>query len=149
VLVAPQPAAARQHRGVEPFVERVAPSLPQYVPGDGTDHAYLVTTAFRGQDEKQIWIFDAKNLAQGPICKLGSDAPLPFAYTLHCTYLRTAVSRTEGGYRVAVLDEIAPGNALVDEWVVPNAYQTAAAPSPVMSEIVATDDGVAEPDRRR
>jgi hypothetical protein len=102
-----------------------------------------------GTTKKQIRIFDAKNLAQGPICKLGSDAPLPFAYTLHCTYLRSAVSRAEGGYRIAVLDEIAPGNALVDEWVVPNAYQTVAAPSPAMSEIVAPDEGVAEPDRRR
>ncbi len=105
---------------------------PQYVPGEG-GRRYLVSAAF-GPTEKEIWIFDASDLAKGPIAKLrgAGGARIPWAYTLHTTYLREAHSAT-GKYRVSVADDLAglgPASELIDEWVIPNAYGASAPPPP-------------------
>lgn len=78
---------------------------PTWVPG-GT-RGYLVVTAF-GPVEKEIWIFDANDLARGPICKLGPEAgqTLPWGYTLHSTHLSAAQPSAPGGYRVTVDDDL-------------------------------------------
>ena len=69
---------------------------PQFVPradGDGssTDGYIVCTVASENRDE--IWIFDAKNLAQGPLCKLGHDK-LNFSYTIHTAWLPKIAPRT-------------------------------------------------------
>ncbi|MBW4596715.1 MAG: carotenoid oxygenase family protein [Brasilonema angustatum HA4187-MV1] len=69
---------------------------PQFVPrlhGDGssTDGYIVCTVASENSDE--IWIFDANNLAQGPVCKLGHPE-LNFSYTIHTTWLPKIAPRT-------------------------------------------------------
>ncbi|NMF63718.1 carotenoid oxygenase family protein [Brasilonema octagenarum] len=69
---------------------------PQFVPrvhgaGSSTDGYIVCTVASENSDE--IWIFDAKNLAQGSVCKL--DHPeLNFSYTIHTTWLPKIAPRT-------------------------------------------------------
>ena len=99
---------------------------PQWVPG-GTG-GYLFTTAF-GKDEKEIWVFDAANLRKGPIATLGAPPgeELPWAYTLHTTYLEQAVARpATGQYRVSVEDDlvgIGDVPPIIAEHVIDKAYK--------------------------
>lgn len=101
---------------------------PQWVPG-GTG-GYLFTTAF-GEDDKEIWIFDASDLKKGPIATLGapSGKQLPWGYTLHTTYLEQAVARPASGqYRVSVeddLDGIRSVPKLITQHVIDKAYKPA------------------------
>ena len=69
---------------------------PQFVPraggnGDSTD-GYIVCTIYF-KKSSQIWIFDAKNLVGGPICKLGHPK-LRFGFTLHTAWLPKIAKRT-------------------------------------------------------
>ncbi len=79
---------------------------PQFVPraggnGDSTD-GYIVCTIYF-KNSSQIWIFDAKNLAGGPVCKL-SHPELQFGFTLHTAWLPEVAKRT-AGYSVPVEDD--------------------------------------------
>ncbi|NMG09450.1 carotenoid oxygenase family protein [Brasilonema sp. UFV-L1] len=69
---------------------------PQFVPradGDGSStDGYIVCTVASEKDD-EIWIFDAKNLAQGPVCKLGHPS-LNFSYTIHTAWLPKISPRT-------------------------------------------------------
>ncbi|WP_414587175.1 carotenoid oxygenase family protein [Scytonema sp. PCC 10023] len=71
---------------------------PQFVPradGDGSStDGYIVCTVV-SKDGDQIWIFDAKDLAQGPLCKLGHPS-LNFSYTIHTAWLPKIAPRTAG-----------------------------------------------------
>jgi len=73
----------------------------QYVPKnsplpDGLEqelHGYLICTVIFQQVPKdpnsfarEIWIIDASNLAQGPVCQLGHE-DLSFAFTIHSAWL--------------------------------------------------------------
>ncbi|WP_437936841.1 carotenoid oxygenase family protein [Sorangium sp. So ce341] len=78
----------------------------QFVPrrgGSGADTdgyvVALVTTAHRAE----VWIFDATNLARGPLCKLGHPAFRP-GLTLHTAWLNAA-SPWRGGYKVPVRED--------------------------------------------
>ena len=69
---------------------------PQFVPraggnGDSTDGYIVCTIYFKNSSE--IWIFDAKNLVCGPICKLGHPE-LRFGFTLHTAWLPKIAKRT-------------------------------------------------------
>ncbi|MHC5750419.1 MAG: carotenoid oxygenase family protein [Nostoc sp.] len=71
-------------------------SSPQFIPrlnsnGSSTD-GYIVCTVF-GEDKNEIWIFQADQLAAGPICKL-SHPQLDFGFTMHTTWLSAIASRT-------------------------------------------------------
>ncbi|MBO3461717.1 carotenoid oxygenase family protein [Aetokthonos hydrillicola Thurmond2011] len=75
---------------------------PQFVPradGDGgSTDGYIVCTVL--SDKSEIWIFDGKDLAQGPLCKLGHPSLL-FAYTLHTTWLpKIAAHKSSYNYSV-------------------------------------------------
>lgn len=48
----------------------------------------------------EVWLFDAKNLAQGPICRLGHPL-LDFAYTLHSCW-RPSIGPRTANYHVDV-----------------------------------------------
>jgi hypothetical protein len=71
-------------------------SSPQFVPRQGGDGSsidgYIVCTAY-GDRGNEFWIFDAKNLAQGPVCKLGHP-DLNFSLTLHTAWLPKIDRRT-------------------------------------------------------
>ncbi|XXX75796.1 carotenoid oxygenase family protein [Sorangium sp. So ce134] len=78
----------------------------QFVPrrgGSGADTdgyvVALVTTAHRAE----VWIFDATNLARGPLCKLGHPAFRP-GLTLHTAWLNASLP-WRGGYKVPVRDD--------------------------------------------
>lgn len=75
---------------------------PQFVPradgtGDSTD-GYLVCVVHHGTDEEtdngnEIWIFDAANLKQGPVCQLWHPQ-LKLGFTVHTTWLPKIAKRT-------------------------------------------------------
>lgn len=95
---------------------------PQYV---GSGVGYLVAAAF-GPETKEIWIFDANDLAAGPVCKLGSAQDLPWGYTLHSTWIADAKARPAQGYRVGVRDDLPDERtwpAIVRNWVEKHAYR--------------------------
>jgi carotenoid cleavage dioxygenase-like enzyme len=76
---------------------------PQFIPrkagGDGSStDGYIMCVVYRGTDEEpdngnQIWIFDATNLKQGPLCKLWHPQ-LNFGITVHTTWLPKIAKRT-------------------------------------------------------
>ncbi|PSB23685.1 lignostilbene-alpha,beta-dioxygenase, partial [filamentous cyanobacterium Phorm 46] len=75
---------------------------PQFVPraggtGDSTD-GYLVCVVHHGTYEQtdngnEIWIFDAANLKQGPVCQLWHPQ-LKLGFTVHTTWLPKIAKRT-------------------------------------------------------
>ncbi|MEM9089872.1 MAG: carotenoid oxygenase family protein [Cyanobacteria bacterium P01_F01_bin.53] len=84
-------------------------SSPQFVPrkngtGSATD-GYIVCTVFT-PTQSEIWIFDAQNLAAGPLCRLGHST-LSFAYTMHTTWLPKIARRT-AAYNVSVRSDYQP-----------------------------------------
>jgi hypothetical protein len=96
---------------------------PQFVPradgnGSSTDGYIVCTVASENRDE--IWIFDAKNLAQGPLCKLGHSS-LNFSYTIHTAWLPKIAPRT-ASYNCGVRED----------------YQEQVKNSPVLQELFET-----------
>jgi len=79
---------------------------PQFVPraggnGDSTDGYIVCTIYFKKSSE--IWIFDAKKLVCGPICKLGHPE-LRFGFTLHTAWLPKIAKRT-ADYNIPVEED--------------------------------------------
>lgn len=76
---------------------------PQFVPRkDGEDSStdgYIVC-AVLFKNSNEFWIFDAKNLKQGPKCKLRHPS-LNFGYTLHATWLPNIGTR-QASYNIPV-----------------------------------------------
>ncbi|AUX48024.1 hypothetical protein SOCE26_095500 [Sorangium cellulosum] len=78
----------------------------QFVPrrgGSGADtdgYVVAIVTTARGAE---VWIFDAANLARGPLCKLGHPAFRP-GITQHTAWLN-AVAPWRGGYKVPVRED--------------------------------------------
>ncbi len=72
-------------------------SSPTFVPRKNRtsdDEGYLlVTVASDARDE--LWVFDATDLAQGPVCKLSHDK-LDFPFTLHSTWMESLEPRAKG-----------------------------------------------------
>lgn len=77
------------------------PSSPQFVPreksGDDTD-GYMVCTVVSDDDRTpgsngdEFWVFDASDLAQGPVCRLAAPE-LDFAFTIHSTWMPSLAAR--------------------------------------------------------
>jgi hypothetical protein len=64
-------------------------------------------------DNSEIWIFDAKNLEEGPLYRL-SHHKLNFGFTLHTTWLKEIKSRPDSEYDVRkdhdeLIDKQPPG----------------------------------------
>ncbi len=76
---------------------------PQFVPRSGGEESsingYIVCTVSTPQ-RNEVWIFDAGNLKQGPLCKL-HHPELNFGFSLHTTWLKNINSR-EASYKVQV-----------------------------------------------
>jgi len=76
------------------FPNDVLSNSPQYVPsavGESQLDGFIVCTVVgagvrRKSSGDELWIFEAGNLAKGPVCKLGHPS-LDFALTLHTTWL--------------------------------------------------------------
>jgi hypothetical protein len=71
---------------------------------DGTD-GYLVGTVFT-PSRTELWIFDASDLARGPLSWLASDA-FEVGFSLHTAWLPAIEPRTSS-YRVTAEDELRP-----------------------------------------
>jgi carotenoid cleavage dioxygenase-like enzyme len=91
---------------------------PQFVPRDGktgTREGYLVCSmisddlSWQGSSGDEFWIFDAANLAQGPLCRL-THPDLDLGFTLHTTWMDAIAKRT-ATYRIPVRDDFAAGLA--------------------------------------
>jgi carotenoid cleavage dioxygenase-like enzyme len=81
---------------------------PVFVPRAGStadDDGYVVAAVISDAGD-ELWVFDAADLAQGPLARLGHpDLDLPF--TLHTAWVPTVAPR-RGGYRVDVREDLAP-----------------------------------------
>ena len=93
-------------------------SSPQFVPRagkTGTREGYLVCSmvsddlSWTGSSGDEFWIFDAANLAQGPLCRL-AHPDLDLGFTLHTTWMDAIAKRT-ATYRIPVRDDFAAGLA--------------------------------------
>ena len=88
------------------------PSSPTFIPrvNGGANEGYIVTTVMSDDTSTadssgdEFWIFDAQNLEQGPLCRLGhSDLKMPL--TLHSCFMDNAIPRT-ASYQVDLQGEI-------------------------------------------
>jgi carotenoid cleavage dioxygenase-like enzyme len=78
---------------------------PQFVPrGNGEDSTagYLVCTVFT-PTRSEIWVFDAQNLAHGPLCKLHHPS-FVFAFTLHTAWL-PEIGPRQANYSIGVRED--------------------------------------------
>ncbi len=96
---------------------------PQFIPrGDNTDqtNGYLSCVVLVDQDAEptsEIWLFDAQNLSQGPICKLGlptttdaagqAMAPFQMGLTIHTTWIPDIAPHT-ASYHIPVQADYDP-----------------------------------------
>ena len=86
---------------------------PVFVPRAGStasDDGYIVATMISddedtaGSSGDEIWVFDARDLAQGPVARLGhTQLDLPF--TLHTTWMPSVARRT-ASYQVSIRDDL-------------------------------------------
>jgi hypothetical protein len=65
--------------------------------------------SWQGSSGDEFWIFDAANLAQGPLCRL-THPDLDLGFTLHTTWMDAIAKRT-ATYRIPVRDDFAAGLA--------------------------------------
>lgn len=99
-------------------------SSPQFMPKpnavDGTDGYILLTVVSddpntEGSSGDEFWLFDAADLARGPLCRLGHhEVNLPF--TLHTTWLPELEPR-DAAYSVDTRLDLQPGLADADPWI--------------------------------
>lgn len=94
------------------FPEDCVMRTPQFMNRPGSsdqDHGYIFTAVVRkypsgeASKGKEIWIFDAKNLAQGPLCIL-ANSQLDFATTNHALWVETVAPRPFGAYKSNLAD---------------------------------------------
>ncbi len=87
---------------------------PQFIPAQGQDEGshsqagYIFCIVHHGDGSdatngNEVWIFDAANLSQGPVCKLWHPQ-MDFGFTVHSTWLRQAKPRT-ANYCVPVVED--------------------------------------------
>jgi len=100
-------------------------SSPQYVPRPNARHqhdGYLVCTVIsddtrtEGSSGNEVWVFDATDIAQGPLVRLGHPA-LDIGFTLHTAYMPELTSRGSS-YRVSVREDYAEKLASANESIV-------------------------------
>lgn len=89
-------------------------SSPQFAPRAGRDGAtdgYLVCTVSSddastpGSTGDEIWMFDAADLARGPLVRL-AHPELDFGFTIHTTWTEAIATRT-AGYEIRARDDYA------------------------------------------
>ncbi len=72
-------------------------SSPQFVPRSasaaGQTEGYIVCPVWT-MEHNQVWIFDAGDLAAGPLCKLQGGPEVSFGFSMHSAYLPTVAPRT-------------------------------------------------------
>jgi carotenoid cleavage dioxygenase-like enzyme len=84
---------------------------PQFVPrsGGGATNGYLVVvvlsddTSWQGSSGDEFWIFDAADLAQGPLCRL-AHPQLRMPFTMHTAYMPEIRSRA-ASYKIDVTSD--------------------------------------------
>lgn len=92
-----------------------AVSSPLFLPArgkDGSHEGYVLVTVC--SDDKstpsstgdEFWIFDARDLAKGPVCRL-AHPELNFGYTLHTTWM-DEIKRRTATYHVPVREDFEP-----------------------------------------
>lgn len=95
---------------------------PQFIPRPGSTSAtdgYVSCTMISddrsdtNSSGDEIWIFDAANLAQGPLCRLGHPE-MDLGFTLHTTFIHDPKPRT-ATYNVDVMADHAAGLATLSE----------------------------------
>jgi len=82
---------------------------PQFIPraeaGETDTDGYLVCPVISSQ-AKELWIFDAAHLSQGPLCRLAHPDFQP-GYTIHTTWLPT-IARRQAAYHIPVRADYGP-----------------------------------------
>lgn len=85
--------------------EHIAVS-PQFVPrteGEESSTNGYILCVVSTPKRNEVWIFDAENLQQGPLCKL-SHPNLDFGFSLHTTWLKNITSH-QATYKAQVTDD--------------------------------------------
>lgn len=75
---------------------------PQFIPrgdGESSTNGYIAC-AVCFENTNQIWIFDASDLAKGPLCRLHHPS-LQFGFTLHTAWLR-CITKPQDRYNIPV-----------------------------------------------
>ena len=113
---------------------------PQFIPSrnsSGQTDGYVVCLVQYGDGKEEtngneVWIFDGKNLKDGPICQLWHPK-LNFGFTVHSTWLQKAERRTadynipvKEDYEQVVKQQSAEVQALFEKWVYPQQEPTGA-----------------------
>ena len=91
---------------------------PQFIPKSGSakgqKDGYIVCTVYtyfeqgkEGQIDCEFWIFDATDLAKGPVCKLGHQQAI-FGMTLHTAYTDKAYELDRTGYKINLEKDLEP-----------------------------------------
>jgi carotenoid cleavage dioxygenase-like enzyme len=74
---------------------------PQFIPrsasSSGSTDGYILCLVLFDETKSELWIFDAKNLREGPVCKL-NHPDLKFGLTIHSTWIPAAHSRVPDYY---------------------------------------------------
>ncbi|MGM0576409.1 MAG: carotenoid oxygenase family protein [Myxococcota bacterium] len=84
------------------------PSSPQFVPRPGSTgdtDGWIACTVWTDRDN-QVWVFDAADLASGPLCRLGHP-DLDFGFSMHSAWLPSIRPRT-ADYRVDARRDYGP-----------------------------------------
>ncbi|HEY9737236.1 MAG TPA: carotenoid oxygenase family protein [Trichocoleus sp.] len=120
------------------FDPSITVGSPQFIParGQGEDsdpqagYLFCIVHYGDGQSEtngNEVWIFDAANLRQGPVCQLWHPQ-MDFGFTVHSTWLSQAKPRTanyfipvEEDYKAVVdhPDQYPEVRQLFNDWVFP------------------------------
>lgn len=93
------------------FIPRSRPNgIPEGI--DPQMDGYILCTMINGEPDvmtapdsysREVWIFDAANLKQGPVCKLGHP-DFQFAFTIHSLWTSDC-ENTESGYNIPVKED--------------------------------------------
>lgn len=85
--------------------EGVFISSPQFIPRRGSrddEDGYILCTAGSDTDGDQLWLFDARDVGKGPICKLAHE-DMDTAFSLHTTWM-PSMSRYSLDYKISSYD---------------------------------------------
>ena len=100
------------------FEPGVTLSSPQFIPrsatSEGQTDGWIFCTVYTQQD-RQMWLFDAARLAEGPICKLRAPGVV-FGFSMHSCWMPVADSRADPPYAPIDVQKDVAGRLRWDRW---------------------------------
>ena len=72
-------------------------------PGSADGYLLCITNGSDDPEQSEFWLFDAQDLAKGPICRMGHSS-LKIGLTIHSTWVPSIQERT-ASYKVSIRDD--------------------------------------------